>query len=134
MPDVRFVVDHLAKPSIRAGEDRPWRHGVAAFAGLPNAWWKLSGLVTEADWQAWRPADLQPYLDRVLTMAGPDRLLFGSDWPVCLMAAQYDRVLETARTLISALTVSEQAAVLGRTASAVYGLALDPALDAAPRR
>ena len=127
LPDVRFVVDHLAKPAIRAGDDRPWHDGVAAFAGLPNAWWKLSGLVTEADWQAWKAADLQPYVDRVLEVAGPDRLLFGSDWPVCLLAASYDEVLATARSLIAALTASEQAAILGRTAAAVYALALDPA-------
>ena len=132
-PDVRFIVDHLAKPAIRTGDDRPWRDGVAAFAGLPNAWWKLSGLVTEADWHAWRPADLQPYVDRVLEVAGPDRMLFGSDWPVCLLAAPYDQVLATARSLIATLSASEQAAILGRTAVAVYGLALDTGLDRAPR-
>ena len=126
-PDVRFVVDHLAKPAIRAGDDGPWRAGVAAFSGLPNAWWKLSGLVTEADWQAWRPADLQPYVDRVLEVAGPNRLLFGSDWPVCLLAATYQEVVATARALIAALTPSEQAAILGGTARAVYALALDDA-------
>jgi L-fuconolactonase len=133
MPDVRFVVDHLAKPAIRAGDDRPWHDRVAALAGLPNAWWKLSGLVTEADWQAWRPADLQPYVDRVLEVAGPDRMLFGSDWPVCLLAATYDEVVATGRSMIATLTASEQAAILGRTAAAVYGLALDPGLDPAPR-
>ena len=133
MPDVRFVVDHLAKPEIRAGNDKAWHDGVAAVVDLPNAWWKLSGLVTEADWQAWRRADLQPYIDRVLDVAGPDRMLFGSDWPVCLLAASYDQVLATARSLIATLTASEQAAILGQTAAAVYGLPLDTGLDPAPR-
>jgi L-fuconolactonase len=121
-PDVRFVVDHLAKPAIRNGSDPAWTAAVGSFQGLPNVWWKVSGLVTEADWHAWRPADLQPFVDRVLDVAGPDRLLFGSDWPVCLLAARYDVVLETARSLVAILTPSEQAAILGGTAGAVYGL------------
>jgi L-fuconolactonase len=128
MPDVRFVVDHLAKPAIRDGSDPAWTAAVASFRGRPNVWWKLSGLVTEADWRAWRTTDLQPFVDRVLEIAGPDRLLFGSDWPVCLLAAPYERVLETARSLIAALTPSEQAAILGATAVTVYRL------DAAPSR
>ena len=125
MPDVRFVVDHLAKPAIRAGSDPAWSAAVDAFRSLPNAWWKLSGLVTEADWTAWRPADLQPFVDRVLDVAGPDRLLFGSDWPVCLLAAGYAEVLATARSLIAALTPTEQAAILGTTAVAVYRLEVE---------
>jgi L-fuconolactonase len=126
MPDVRFVVDHLAKPAIRSGADPAWDAAVASFRGLPNAWWKLSGLVTEADWQAWQPSDLQPFMDRVLEVAGADRLMFGSDWPVCLLAAGYDEVLSTAQRLMAALTADEQAAVFGGTAVQVYGLAVDP--------
>lgn len=126
LPDVRFVVDHLAKPAIRLGSDPAWETGVAALADLPNVWWKLSGLVTEADWLAWRPADLQPFVDRVLAVTGPDRLLFGSDWPVCLLAASYETVAATARTLISGLTASEQAAILGGTAVSLYELGRDP--------
>ena len=122
LPDVRFVVDHLAKPAIRNGSDPAWTEAVGAFGDLSNVWWKLSGLVTEADWQAWRPADLQPFVDRILEIAGPDRLLFGSDWPVCLLAAPYDVVLSTARSLIAGLSASEQSAILGGTAAAVYGL------------
>jgi L-fuconolactonase len=123
LPDVRFVIDHLAKPAIRTGSDPAWTEAVGAFQGAPNVWWKLSGLVTEADWQTWRPADLQPYVDRVLTVASPERLVFGSDWPVCLLAAPYDRVLATARQLIAALSPSEQAAILGSNAVEVYRLA-----------
>jgi L-fuconolactonase len=123
LPDVRFVIDHLAKPAIRTGSDPTWTEAVGAFQGAPNVWWKVSGLVTEADWQTWRPADLQPYVDRVLTVASPERLVFGSDWPVCLLAAPYDRVLATASQLIAALSPSEQAAILGSNAVEVYRLA-----------
>jgi L-fuconolactonase len=125
LPDVRFVIDHLAKPAIRRGSDPAWDDGVRGLAHLPNLWWKLSGLVTEADWTAWHPADLQPFVDRVLDIAGPDRIMFGSDWPVCLLAASYDQVLVTARRLIAGLTPGEQSAILGTTATEVYGLALD---------
>ncbi|HYX10852.1 MAG TPA: amidohydrolase family protein [Candidatus Acidoferrum sp.] len=131
LPDVRFVIDHLAKPAIRNGSDPGWSAAVGGFRDVPNVWWKLSGLVTEADWQDWRPADLQPFADRVLQVAGPDRLLFGSDWPVCLLAAPYDVVVATARTLIESLSPAERAAVLGETAVAVYGLGVDP--SARPR-
>ena len=130
LPDVPFVVDHLAKPTIRLGADPAWETGVAGLAGLPNVWWKLSGLVTEADWVGWRPADLQPFVDRVLMAAGPGRLLFGSDWPVCLLAASYETVLATARTLIAGLTAHEQAAILGETAVSLYGLGRDPSREA----
>jgi L-fuconolactonase len=130
LPDMRFVVDHLAKPAIRAGSDPAWTVAVDGFRGIPNVWWKLSGLVTEADWTSWQPADLQPYVERVLTVAGADRLLFGSDWPVCLLAAGYDEVLATARSLIADLTSNEQAAILGLTAIAVYRLGIDPSRPA----
>jgi L-fuconolactonase len=126
LPDVRFVVDHLAKPAIRKGADPAWDAAVASFNGLPNAWWKLSGLVTEADWQTWRPADLQPFVDRVLEVAGADRLIFGSDWPVCLLAAGYDEVVSTAELLVESLSADEKAAVFGGTAAGLYGLAAGP--------
>jgi L-fuconolactonase len=126
LPDVRFVVDHLAKPTIHAGSDPAWTAAVATFRGLPNVWWKLSGLVTEADWRSWQPAQIQPFVDDVIEVAGPDRLLFGSDWPVCLLAASYVDVLTTARSLIAGLSPTEQAAVLGETARAVYRLPADP--------
>ena len=128
--DVRFVVDHLAKPAIRTGADLAWDAGVATLAGLPNLWWKLSGLVTEADWGGWRPADLQPFVDRILVAAGPSRLLFGSDWPVCLLAASYQTVVDTARTLIAGLSADERAAIMGETAATLYGLGRDPSWGA----
>jgi L-fuconolactonase len=124
MPDVRFVVDHLAKPPIRNRALRPWADEVDRFASLPNAWWKLSGLVTEADWATWQPADLQPFVEHVLETVGPARVMFGSDWPVCLLAAPYERVVATARALLegAGLSDAEQATVLGDNAVAVYGL------------
>jgi L-fuconolactonase len=122
MPDVRFVVDHLGKPPIGDHGLQPWAGLVSTFAGLPNAWWKLSGLVTEADWAHWRPADMQPFVDHVLAVAGPERLIFGSDWPVCLLAASYDRVLAAARETLAGLTGSEQAAVFGGNAAVAYRL------------
>jgi L-fuconolactonase len=127
MPDVRFVVDHLAKPPIRDGARglQPWADLVAEFAGLPNAWWKVSGLVTEADWADWRPADLAPFVDHALAAFGPERLIFGSDWPVCLMAGSYRDVLDAMRIVVAELSSAEQAAVFGGTAVEVYGLAAD---------
>ena len=122
MPDARFVVDHLAKPPIRDGTPEAWARLVASFRDLPNASWKLSGLVTEADWERWMPGDLTPYVDHALAVLGPDRLIFGSDWPVCLLAAPYERVLATARTVTAGLSVAERAAVFGGNARMVYGL------------
>jgi L-fucono-1,5-lactonase len=132
LSDVRFIVDHLAKPAIRRGADPAWEAGVAAFRGLSNVWWKLSGLVTEADWAAWRPADLRPFVERILDVAGPDRILFGSDWPVCLLAADYQTVVTTARTLVAELSPAELDAVFGGTALAVYDIAAGAGARAAP--
>jgi L-fuconolactonase len=120
MPDARFVVDHLAKPPVRTGELRPWSDLVGRFAGLENTWWKLSGLVAEADWERWQTADLAPFVDVALDALGPDRLIFGSDWPVCLIAASYAEVLGAARELTAGLTASERAAIFGGTGRAVY--------------
>ncbi len=121
MPDARFVVDHLAKPPIRDGAFEPWAALVTSFGGLANAAWKLSGLVTEADWVRWTPADLAPYVDHALDVLGAERLIFGSDWPVCLLAATYPTVLATARELTADLTDTERAAVFGVNARTVYG-------------
>jgi L-fuconolactonase len=122
MPEVRFVVDHLAKPPIRDRALQPWADLVDGFAGLSNAWWKVSGLVTEAEWRRWQPADLAPFVDHALRAIGAERLIFGSDWPVCLLAASYDDVVATARELMARLTDAEQAAVFGENARVVYRL------------
>jgi L-fucono-1,5-lactonase len=122
LPDMRFVIDHLAKPPIAAGELEPWSGRIAPFRELDHVACKLSGMVTEADWSSWTPADLQPYVDHVLDTFGPDRLLFGSDWPVCLLAASYGEVVAAARETLGGLSDSERAKVFGGTAAASYGL------------
>ncbi|CAM5252309.1 L-fuconolactonase OS=Streptomyces griseomycini OX=66895 GN=FHS37_006053 PE=3 SV=1 [Streptomyces griseomycini] len=99
LPRLTFVLDHAGKPPVASGTLEPWASGVRALAALPNTVCKLSGLVTEADPASWRTDDLRPYADVVLDAFGPGRLMFGSDWPVCTLAAAYGDVLATARAL-----------------------------------
>ncbi|MGW6275173.1 amidohydrolase family protein [Streptomyces sp. NPDC055060] len=121
-PGLTFVLDHAGKPPIASGALEPWGTAIRALAALPNTVCKLSGLVTEADPQAWTTADLRPYADTVLAAFGPDRLMFGSDWPVCTLAATYAEVVETAGELTRSLSESERAAVFAGTTTRVYGL------------
>jgi L-fuconolactonase len=123
VPGLTFVLDHLGKPPVAAGELQPWARSVQELAAAPNTVCKLSGLVTEAPWDSWTPADLRPYTDTVLDAFGPDRLMFGSDWPVCTLAASYKEVLDTAHILTAGLTPSEREAVFSDTAVRTYGLA-----------
>jgi L-fuconolactonase len=121
-PDVAFVLDHAGKPAIGAGEWEPWASWLAELAGLPNVSCKLSGLLTEAA-PGGRHADtLRPYAAHVLGCFGPDRVLFGSDWPVCELAGGYPAVRTTTRSMLAQLHPAERAAVLGGTARRVYGL------------
>lgn len=122
MPGLRFVIDHLAKPPIASGEIAAWSELMAPFGRLDNVCCKVSGMVTEADHAAWTVAGLRPYVDRVLEIFGPQRLMFGSDWPVCLVAASYEQVVSVARTLIDRLSVADQVAMMGGTAARVYRL------------
>jgi L-fuconolactonase len=122
LPDLRFVVDHIGKPRIAAAEMQPWAGRLVALAGLPNVACKLSGMVTEADWSSWTTVDLHPYVDAALDAFGPERLMFGSDWPVCLLAASYDRVVRADRELLAGLSDDERARIFGETATEVYGL------------
>jgi L-fuconolactonase len=92
-PGLRLVIDHIGKPPIASGELEPWARSMAPFADCGHVFCKISGLVTEADWQRWTAADLAPYLGRVHEWFGERRLLFGSDWPVCLLAASYEDVV-----------------------------------------
>jgi L-fuconolactonase len=92
-PDLKLVIDHLAKPPIARNEINEWSHALKPLARYQNLYCKLSGLVTEANWSSWKPEDLRPYVDCALDFFGPDRIMFGSDYPVCLLAATYDRVL-----------------------------------------
>jgi L-fuconolactonase len=121
VPQLTFVVDHISKPVI--GEPlEPWAGQLRELAALPNVTCKLSGMVTEAPWTTWKPADLQPYADTVLEAFGPDRVMFGSDWPVCLLAASYADVVETAETLTAGLTPTERESIFATTATHTYNL------------
>lgn len=122
LPGLTFVLDHLGKPPIASGALEPWAADVRALAGLPNTVCKLSGLVTEADWQRWTTDGLRPYADTVLDAFGPDRLMFGSDWPVCRLAASYGAVVDTALELTTGLGEAERAQVFAGTARRVYGI------------
>ena len=122
LPELRFVADHLSKPPIASGELEPWATHMRALAEHDNVACKLSGMVTEADWAAWSVADLRPYAETVLGAFGPDRVMFGSDWPVCLLAASYDAVTAAAEELTASLGAAERAAVFGGTARRIYGL------------
>ncbi|MFF7266739.1 amidohydrolase family protein [Streptomyces sp. NPDC008159] len=122
LPRLTFVLDHLAKPPVASGELEPWAGEIRRLAALPNTVCKLSGLVTEADWDGWRVADLQPYAATVLDAFGPDRLMFGSDWPVCRLASDYREVLDTAKTLVSGLSPAEHRDVFAGCAVRTYGL------------
>lgn len=117
-----FVVDHIAKPRIAAGADPEWEEGMRPLAELPNVTVKVSGLVTEADWKSWRPADLAPFVQSVKGWFGPERLLFGSDWPVCLLAAEYGQVLSALIEALGDVTAGEREAILGENATRVYRL------------
>ncbi len=103
LPEQRFVVDHLAKPFIRDRQIEPWASALRRLARFPNVSCKLSGLVTEADWRAFTREDLLPYLEIALDAFGPERLLFGSDWPVCLVAASYSSVRSVVQGFIERL-------------------------------
>ena len=121
-PNQRFVLDHCAKPPILSGELEPWATHIRELAKRPHVCCKLSGLVTEADWQQWTPANLEPYWRVVLEAFGPDRLLFGSDWPVALLATSYQRWVDVVTEWIAPLSASEQDAIWSRNASRVYSL------------
>ena len=125
LPDTRFVIDHISKPPIATGQIDDWAAAMAPFADLPNVWCKLSGMVTEADWQSWTTADLQPYVDKVMGWFGEDRVLFGSDWPVSLLAAPYDRVKAAAEEALAPMSDATRAKIFGGNAIEAYRLPLD---------
>ena len=126
-PEVRFVIDHLAKPPIASGVLDEWSERLSPLAGAPNVMCKLSGMVTEADWRRWSARDLEPYVRRVVEWFGPARCLFGSDWPVCLLAASYAKVVATCRSLIADLGPAERERILGGNAVALYRIAVPAA-------
>jgi L-fuconolactonase len=124
-PEQRFILDHIAKPRIRERIISPWAERIRAIARHPNVYCKVSGLVTEADWRGWRRDDFRPYLDVVFEAFGPERVMFGSDWPVCLLAASYRQVVELIETYMESLTVEEKAGIFGKNAARVYGVKPD---------
>jgi L-fuconolactonase len=121
-PDQVFVLDHLAKPEIRAGELEPWKRNLATLASHKNVYCKVSGMVTEANWTRWSLDDLRPYLDAALEAFGPERLMAGSDWPVCLVSSGYERWWETLREWAECLDEAGRDAFFGETAKRVYRL------------
>jgi len=121
-PEQVFVLDHLAKPKIALHEMEPWRSNLMALAARPNVYCKLSGLVTEADWARWTLDDLRPYLDAAVDLFGPERLMAGSDWPVCLLASGYARWWESLREWMKGFDRRQQEMMLGETAKRVYKL------------
>lgn len=122
LPEVQFVLDHIAKPRISQGAIDPWVDLVTDLAKRPNVACKLSGMITEADWATWSVEDLRQYADVVLEVFGPDRVMFGSDWPVCLLAGEYDQVFQAAQGLTDGLSDAARAKVFGQNAARIYRL------------
>lgn len=121
-PSQRFVLDHMAKPLIKSRGVEPWSLDIRDLAKFPNVFCKLSGLVTEADWQSWKPNDIAPYLEVAMDCFGPDRLMIGSDWPVCTVAGSYSRVLNLVMEFLGKYSESVREAVLGGTAMKFWDL------------
>ena len=115
-----FVLDHMAKPKIKTEEIEPWRTNLFALAEAGDVYCKISGMVTEADWGAWTLDKMRPYLDAALEAFGPERLIAGSDWPVCLVASGYGRWWEAMREWLQDISVEQREAILGETAKRVY--------------
>jgi L-fuconolactonase len=119
-PEQRFVLDHIAKPSIADARMDSWDRGIQELAKADNVCCKLSGMVTEARWHDWKPEDFRPFLDVVLNAFGPARLMIGSDWPVCTASAPYSRTIALVRSYINSLTPDEQQSILGDCCSRFY--------------
>ena len=123
-PRQRFVLDHLAKPFIKQGTIQPWADGIRELAQYPNVYCKLSGLVTEADWQNWTPEQITPYLDVAFDSFGTERLMIGSDWPVCTVAANYTRTMDVIKNYLNRFNDEVKAAILGGNAARFWKLNL----------
>ena len=122
LPQLRFVIDHIAKPPIRTGTYDAWAEAMAPFSDLDYVFCKLSGMITEADWSSWKPDDLVPYVERVVGWFGEDRLMFGSDWPVCLLAASYQEVFDAYRYALGDPGAGAREKILGENAIRFYRL------------
>jgi L-fuconolactonase len=119
-PEVRFILDHIGKPFIKEKIMQPWAGYLQELAALPNTCCKMSGLANEAEWNAWQPADLRPYIDTVLATFGVDRVMFGGDWPVVTLAATYQRWFETLTEALSGYSQTEQVKLFHDNAEAFY--------------
>jgi L-fuconolactonase len=122
LPEQRFVVDHLAKPEIKFGKTAPWAAQMREIAQNKNVFCKLSGLVTEGDWKHWKADDFKPYLDVVFDAFGAERLMFGSDWPVCLVAATYRQVKQLIEDYVKGYSQPDKERIFGGNAARFYGL------------
>ncbi len=121
-PDQKFVIDHLAKPYIKDKKIDGWKQEIERVSKFENVYCKISGLVTENDWKSWREDDFKPYIDTVFNAFGSKRVMFGSDWPVCLVAAKYEQVMNLPEKYISKLSLDEQEAFWGLNAKEFYNL------------
>jgi L-fuconolactonase len=121
-PEQSFVLDHIAKPPIKQGDMQPWLWHLRELAALRNVFCKISGVITEADWNRWNPAQFKPYFDAVFEAFGPDRVMFGSDWPVALLAGSYRQVFELARDYVAPLGAKIEDAFFGGNAVKFYQL------------
>jgi L-fuconolactonase len=121
-PELQFVVDHMAKPPIARNEIKEWSEAMKPVAAFPNIHCKLSGLVTEANWSSWQTEDLRPYVNEALSLFGPDRMMFGSDYPVCLLASSYDRVLGSFQELLKDLNDNDRDKIFSQNAQRFYRL------------
>jgi L-fuconolactonase len=119
-PQVQFVLDHCGKPAVRDKNFKPWAHHLRELAMFPNVFCKISGLATEADWNSWRSEDLQPYFEHALACFGPQRVLFGSDWPVATLATSYERWIETVLEMIPNLNEHERTQLFQTNAERIY--------------
>lgn len=122
LPEVKMVIDHIAKPYIKDGLITPWSNDMKKLAAHPNVYCKVSGMVTEANWATHQPADFKPYLDVVFEAFGPDRILYGSDWPVCLVAASYEKMKAIVDQYIDGFSKEDQAKIMGANAVDFYNL------------
>jgi L-fuconolactonase len=125
-PEQPFVLDHIAKPGIAEGSVSPWREDLQTLAQFPNVFCKLSGMVTEAKWKQWQPADFHRYLDIVLEAFGSSRLMIGSDWPVCTLSGDYDSVMNIVINYVEKLPLPAQAGILGENCARFYKIEMSP--------
>jgi L-fuconolactonase len=121
-PDQLFVIDHLAKPDIKNGEINEWKNNIKKLSQFENLYCKISGMVTEADWKNWKKKDFKPYMDVIVEIFGINRIMFGSDWPVCLVAASYTEMLSIVEDYFSSFSKNDQEQFFGLNAIRFYDL------------